>query len=126
MTAENLKEILLNVKPGDYNKIMEYQITQEDIKDFYNLYSEFVSLENDYQQKILGRKEIAKDLVKRLELLKQMNELILRGIITKIGHYENASRNIKDSSMDEEQYEKVFRILRQLASDESIQYEIKT
>ena len=62
MTAENLKEILLNVKPGDYNKIMEYQITQEDIKDFYNLYSEFVSLENDYQQKILGRKEIAKDL----------------------------------------------------------------
>ena len=28
--------------------------------------------------------------------------------------------------MDEEQYEKVFRILRQLASDESIQYEIKT
>ena len=36
MTAENLKEILLNVKPGDYNKIMEYQITQEDIKDFYN------------------------------------------------------------------------------------------
>ena len=42
MTAENLKEILLNVKPGDYNKIMEYQITQEDIKDFYNLYSEFV------------------------------------------------------------------------------------
>lgn len=126
MTAENLKEILLNVKPGDYNKIMEYQITQEDIKDFYNLYSEFVSLENDYQQKILGRKEIAKDLVKRLELLKQMNELILRGIITKIGHYENASRNIKDSYMDEEQYEKVFRILRQLASDESIQYEIKT
>lgn len=126
MTAENLKEILLNVKPGDYNKIMEYQITQEDIKDFYNLYSEFVALENDYQHKILGRKEIAKDLVKRLELLKQMNELILRDIITKTGHYENASRNIKDSYIDEEQYEKVFRILRQLASDESIQYEIKT
>ena len=48
MVKENLKEMLQNVKPGDYDKIMGYTITQNDIKDFYELYSEFASLKNDY------------------------------------------------------------------------------
>lgn len=80
MAKESLKEMLLNVKPGDFHKIMGHPITQEDVKDFYDLYCEFTSLETDYQQMILGRKEVAKDLTKRLELLKQMSELISRGM----------------------------------------------
>ena len=74
MVKESLKEKLLNVKPGDFDKIMRHQITQEDIKDFYDLYCEFAFFETDYQQMILGRKDAAKDLTKRLELLKQMNQ----------------------------------------------------
>lgn len=126
MAKESLKEMLLNVKPGDFDKIMRHQITQEDIKDFYDLYCEFASLETDYQQMILGRKDAAKDLTKRLELLKQMSELISRGMKIQNTHYEYASRDLKNSNIDEKQYNKVFEVLRQLASNESVQYEIKT
>lgn len=126
MAKENLKEMLLNVKPGDFGKIMRHPITQEDIKDFYDLYCEFASLETDYRQMLFGRKDAAKELTKRLELLKQMSELISRGMNIQKGHYEHASRDLKNSNIDEEQYDKVFEVLRQLASNESVQYEIKT
>ena len=126
MSKESLKDILLNVKPGDYDKIMNHSITQEDIKDFYNLYCEFASMESDYQQMILGRKEAAKDLIKKLELLKQMSELIARGMNRQKTHYEYAKRELKNASIDEDEYYKVFEVLRQLASSESVQYEIKT
>ena len=102
MTEESLKEMLLNVKPGDFDKIMGHQITCEDIKDFYDLYCEFASLETDYQQMILGRKDTAKDLIKRLELLKQMSEFISRGMNVQKGHYEEASRDLNDSNIDDE------------------------
>lgn len=59
MSKESLKEILLNIKPGDFDKIMNHSITQKDIMDFKNLYCEFISLERDYHQMILGRKQNA-------------------------------------------------------------------
>lgn len=124
MAKESLREILSNSKPGNYDKIMNHPITQEDIKDFNELYCEFVSLENEYQQMILGRKEVAKDLVKKLELLKRMSELIARGIKIRKEHYEHFTRDLKNTTPDE--YYKVLEILKQLASNESIQYEIKT
>ena len=125
MSKESLKEMLLNVKPGDFDKIMSHQITQEDIKDFYDLYCEFAFLETNYHQMILGRKDAAKDLTKRLELLKQICELISRGMNIQKTHYEYASRDLKDSNIDEEQYDKVLEVLRELANNESVQYEIK-
>ena len=126
MSKESLKEMLLNAKSGDFGKIMEYQITQEDIKDFYELYCEFASLETDYRQMILGRKYTSKDLTKKLELLKQMGELISRGIKIQKEYYEDASRDLENAYIEEEQYNKVFEVLRRLASNDSVQYEIKT
>lgn len=124
MAKESLKKILLDIKPGDYDKIMSHSITQEDIQDFNNLYCEFVSLENDYQQMILGRKEAAKDLAKKLELLEQMSELIARGMKIQKRHYEDSVRDLKNTNIDE--YYKALEVLKQLASNESVQYEIKT
>lgn len=124
MAKESLKEILLDSKPGNYDKIMNLSITQDDIKDFNDLYCELVSLENEYQQMILGRKEVAKDLVKKLELLKRMSELIARGIEIRKEHYEHFTRDLKNTDIDE--YYKVLEILKQLASNDAVQYEIKT
>lgn len=124
MDEESLKEMLLNVKPGDYDKIMDHRITQEDISDFNNLYSEFASLEKDYQHMILGRKEASQELVKRLDLLEQMSRLIERGLKSQKYHYENVS----DTSISfgiEDSY-KVLEVLKLLSSNESVQYEIKT
>ncbi len=44
MVEESLKEILLNQKPGDFDKIVHHVITNEDVKDFYNLYEEVLQL----------------------------------------------------------------------------------
>ena len=126
MVKESLKEMLQNAKSGDYDKIMKYVITQDDIKDFYELYSEFVIDEVNYQQMILERKRVAQDFIQKLELLRQMSELISRSIDIKKRHYEYAANNSKDLIIAESQYDKVFRVLKQLASDETTQYEIKT
>ena len=122
MAKEILKEMLLNAKSGDYEKIMNYSITLEDIKDFYDLYCEFASLEADYNHMILGRKDVAKDLAERLELIKQMSKLIDRDIKIRQDNYKSVA---KDLNINEEQYNKVFEVLRQLAANESAQYEIK-
>lgn len=124
MAEESLKEILLNLKTGDYDKMMKHCITQEDILDFNNLYSEFVSLEKKYQHMILGRSKTSKDLIKKLELLQQMGMLITREIELKKSHYENFVKDIGDVSVND--YHKVFEVLRQLAKNDSVQYEIKT
>lgn len=124
MAEESLKEMLLNVKPGDYDKIMNHHITQEDISDFNNLYSEFASLEQDYQHMILGRKEASQGLVKRLDLLEQMSRLIERGLKSQKYHYENVSDN--SISFGIEDSYKVLEVLKLLSSNESIQYEVKT
>lgn len=124
MAEESLKKILLNAKPGDYDKIMDHRITQEDISDFNNLYSEFASLEKDYQHLILGRREASQELIKRLDLLEQMSRLIERGMKSQKYHYENVS----DSSISfgiEDSY-KVLEVLKLLSSNESVEYEIKT
>lgn len=64
--------------------MMEHAITEEDIRDFYDLYNEFISLERDYQHMILGRKEVSQELVKKLELLERMSRLIERNKNSKI------------------------------------------
>ena len=124
MAEESLKEILLNVKPGDYDKIMGHRITQKDISDFNNLYSEFASLEKDYQRMILGRKEASLELVKRLDLLEQMSRLIERGMKSQKYYYENVSSS--SISFGEEDSYKVLEVLKRLASGDSLQYEVKT
>lgn len=124
MAEESLKEILLNAKPGDYEKIMNHRITQEDISDFNILYSEFASLERDYQHMILGRKKASQELVKRLDLLEQMSRLIERGIKSQKYHYESSAKDVKDAGIKD--YHKALEVLRQLASNDSVQYEIKT
>lgn len=37
--------MLLDIKPGDYEKINNHIITKEDIEDFYQLYLEFLKEE---------------------------------------------------------------------------------
>ncbi len=124
MEKEKLKDILINAKPGDFDRIMDHIITQEDIEDFNNLYSKFVILENEYKKMIFNRKEAAKELTKILSLLHKMNDLIGRDIASKKDYYEISVRNSKDININE-QY-KVFETLRQLASHEAVQYDIKT
>lgn len=124
MAEESLKEMLLKVKPGDYDKIMNHRITQEDISDFNNLYSKFASLERDYQHMTLGRKEVSQKLAKRLDLLEQMSRLIERGLKSQKYHYENVSDT--SISFGVEDSNKVLEVLKLLSSNESVQYEIKT
>ncbi len=52
MNNESLKNILLNAKPGDYEKIMNHTITEEDIIDFCKCqYKNAQKGENNYVQK---------------------------------------------------------------------------
>lgn len=124
MSNESLKNILLNAKPGDYDKIMNHTITEEDIVDFSNLYYEFASLKNEYQLMTFGRKKVAKKLVEKLKFLEQMSNLIDRGIKAQRRHYEDSTRNLERSNVDD--YYKALEVLQQLASNDKVQYEINT
>lgn len=104
--------------------MMEHAITEEDIRDFYDLYNEFISLERDYQHMILGRKEVSQELVKKLELLERMSRLIERGIKTQKYHYENSMKDVNNAKIED--YQKALEVLKELASNETVQYEIKT
>ena len=124
MTEESLKEILLNIKPGDYEKIMNHRITQKDITDFNNLYLEFVNFEKKYQHTILGRKEAALELIKKLDLLEKMNALIKREIELQKSFYEKSSSSAISFTL-EDSY-KVLEVLKRLANQNSNIYDIKT
>ena len=124
MEQEKLNNILINDKLEDYDKTINHNITEKDIIDFNNLYLEFLILENEYKKTIYNRKETAKKLTKILSLLNQMNDLITRDITRKRAYYDLAMRDLKDVNINE--HYKVLEVLKQLASNESVQYEIKT
>lgn len=124
MEEERLKDILLNAKPGDYFKIQNHIITKADVTDFYNLYVEFKAAEDRYHKMVLGRKEASLDLVKKLELLEQMSSLIFDNIRFQKSHYEKAAKDLKDTRIED--YDKALKVLRALASNDSIEYDIKT
>lgn len=120
--AKNTKTLKEMIKSNDYYEFGDYSITENDIKDFYNLYCEFESLENDYQQMILGRNKYAEKLMQKLELLERISVLITNNI--------NEKRKYKYISMNyplyiEESY-KAFEVIKQLANSNNLTYDIKS
>lgn len=123
MERESLKEMLLNIKPGDYAKINTHVITEEDIKDYYNLYSEYFKAKNEYSHLILGRKEKAQELLKTLKLLETMNKLILEGIKGERNYMEDSINELRYAHIKD--YSKAFEVLKRLAETDKVKYEIK-
>lgn len=121
MAEIGLKEILLK---GDYRRLKGYHITQDDVLDFYNLYAEFKLLEDEYQSMTLGRKEAAKSLVERLTFLEEMSNIITTKTRTRKNIYEEATSDLEEASIKD--YNKLFEVLRILASTDTTQYGIKT
>lgn len=125
MGNNSLKDILLNLNPDTFDEFKNHSINTNDIKDFCELYLEFLSLEKDYNEMVVGRKETSKYLEKKLELLKDMVEFFMTDIKKKKNYYKAASRDLEDSNIDECNIEKVFEVLKTLSSDENVQYETK-
>ena len=123
MGKYNLKELLINSKPGDFDKNMKYNVTKEDIEEFYRLCCEVYRFEKIYDEVLLGRKEMANELNKKIDLLRQMNEVISKNLNLKKEHYENVTKNLR---IEKDQYRKVLEVLKKLASNSSTKYDIRT
>lgn len=113
-----LKEMIIS---NDYCGLSEYSITENDIKDFYDLYCEFESLENDYQQMVLGRKEYAEKIVQKLELLGQFSELINKNINEK-----RKDKHFYIKSLYIEESFKALEVIKQLANIDGDKYILKS
>lgn len=124
MSDERLLEKLLNCKQGQYSKLLKHDLTMDDIEDFKTLYQEFALLQKDYSKLLFGRKEAAKGLVKKLKLLEEMSRLIQRGTEKQRRYYEDFTQDLKDTGIRD--YNKAFEVLKKLASNGAVQYEIKT
>ncbi|MCI8330694.1 MAG: hypothetical protein HFE04_01185 [Bacilli bacterium] len=122
MENESLKEMLLDIKPGDYEKINKHIITEKDIEDFYQLYSEFLKEDKEYHHIILGRKEKAQELLGKLKILKNMCKLITREIDRHNEHLENSTDELEYAHIKDKM--KALEILKLLASTNEEKYEI--
>ncbi len=119
MANKSLKEILVEKGENYYQTIKDYQITLDDVKDFYLLYQQITQLEDKYNELIVGRKEAAQVLCDKLELLEEMSKFITEKIERKNNHYGKCRNTIVFS----ENTDKVLEILLHLANDEGEHYD---
>lgn len=119
MANKSLKEILVEKGENYYQTIKDYQITLDDVKDFYFLYQQIMQLEDKYNELIVGRKEAAQFLCDKLELLEEMSKFIAERMERKNNHYGKCRNTIVFS----ENADKVLEILLHLANDEGEHYD---
>ncbi len=121
MAEMSLKEILLSEK---YELLRGYNFTRDYVLDFYVLYHEFSLLEEKYRQMVHGRKVEAANLVAKLKFLEEMVEIIATKLKTKKGYYQESTYDLGDASIKD--FNKLYEVLKTLASTETTQYDIKT
>lgn len=123
MAKKSLKELLLNRTEGDYYILRDYVLTEQDVKDFYDLYRDYTEIESKYQTLVFGRKEQAKVLSDMLTLLSEMGEIIFREINAKKNEINQSLTELEYANIEDEM--KALEIIKELANAEEAEYDIK-
>ena len=102
-----------NVNVDDIKKIK--QLTQEDIFGLAKVYQEIITLEEQYKQTTLGRKQIAEEIRKKVNIMQRFLFYLKSNLRHINEKYEYSQDYIND-------YEKAIRLILKLANKEENQY----